>query len=125
MKHQAPALALLAAGTAAQFLWRMAPPDAQGHLWNATRAGFGVVLLALLAAAYRSAAVWAVLGLLAGWELMTVFCSTAWLVRPWVQAPGEAQCSSMLRFPVGVVSAAAAAAVAAWLSRSPGSRGRS
>ncbi len=101
---KATSLGLLLAGMAAQFLWAWAPTWAQADVWNAAGAIFIVLLLGVLAAAYRSyctlVLVCCYLGLL--W-LMTAGCSMLWLFQQWPVAPGQDQCDARFKLPLSVM----------------------
>lgn len=44
-------------------------------------------------------------------------CSAAWLIDPWVVEPGQDQCSKRWGLPVTLITAAAYAAVAAYVAK--------
>ena len=104
MSKSAGALALLAAGVAAQYVWRTVPANASADVWNASQAALVVVLLCVVIASVRSGAVRFVCLLLGTWQLMTAGCSVLYLIRPWPVAPGQAQCSAALDLPLGAIS---------------------
>ncbi len=99
------ALALLGGGTVAQFGYHAVPAAVEADVWNASQAGVLLLLLALVANAYRSSLVWLACGLLAAWALLAAGCSVAYIVAPWVPLPGEAQCSRALDLPITPVAA--------------------
>lgn len=93
---------LLVAGLA-QHAWKHVPPDTQADVWNASQALLVLVLLSLLANAYRSGWVWAVAALAGVWQLLTAGCSLLWLAAPWPVVPGAEQCSARFGLPLGAV----------------------
>ena len=98
------ALWLLAAGMAAQFMWQWAPAWAQADAWNATGAIFIVMLLGVLAAAYRQyMCLVLVCCYLAALWILTAGCSFLWLQEQWEVLPGQDQCDARLKFPLSVV----------------------
>ena len=97
------AAAVLLVGGVAQYAWQHAPVDAQADVWNASQALLVLLLLALVANAYRSGWVWAAAGLAGAWQLLTVGCSLLWLAAPWPVLPGAEQCSARLDVPLGAV----------------------
>lgn len=98
------ALGLLLAGMAAQFMWQWAPAWAQADVWNATCAVFIVMLLGVLAAAYRCLKeVVLVCCYLAVLWLLTAGCSLLWLKEQWEVLPGQDQCDARVRFPLSVI----------------------
>lgn len=92
------AVALIGLCLFVHYAWMLAPPADQARLWNACGA---IGRLALLCST-----VWHVRSKLVLWialwwaceELMVAGCSIAYIVKPWVIAEGEAQCSSLLQF---------------------------
>lgn len=104
MSKSAGALLLLAAGVAAQFLWRSAPASVSADVWNASQAALVVALLCVVIASVQSGAVRFVCLLLGSWQLMTAGCSVLYLIRPWSVIPGQAQCSAALDLPLGAIS---------------------
>lgn len=111
--YRGVALLLLLAGVAGQFLWRALPPAEQADAWNVSQATLLLLVLALLAAAYRAWWVSLVCALLGAWQCMTVGCSLLYLIRPWATAPGQGQCSALLDLPLGAISGCVAV-VLAW-----------
>lgn len=99
------ALALLGVGTAAQFAYHFAPPQLAADVWNASLGAFLLVLLLLVANAYRSRLVLPACGLLGAWALLQAGCSLAYMVAPWVVLPGQAQCSARLDMPLTIIGA--------------------
>ncbi len=97
------AAALLLVGGVAQYAWQHAPADAQADVWNASQALFVLLLLALVANAYRSAWVWASAALVGAWQGLTVGCSLLWLAAPWPVQPGGEQCSARFGLPLGAI----------------------
>ncbi len=98
------ALGLLLAGMAAQFIWQWAPAWAQADVWNATGAIFIVMLLGVLAAAYRRIKeVMLVCCYLAVLWLLTAGCSLLWLKEQWEVLPGQDQCDARFRIPLSVM----------------------
>jgi hypothetical protein len=97
------ALALLIVGTVLRFGWRVAPEGAQADAWNVSQALLVLVLLALVAHAYRCAWVLRVAALLGAWQGMTVACSLAYLHRPWAVLPGQEQCDAMADAPLSML----------------------
>lgn len=116
-RYDALAAWLLAGGVAAHFVWRLASTDLQGQAWNASGAAQTLVLLALVANAYRARPVLWVCGLLGAWQLMVAGCSLAYMAAPWPIAPGQAQCSAALDMPLGLASLWVASLLAARLWR--------
>lgn len=107
MPHKWTALGLLLAGLAAAYLWQMTPLD-PAHVWNASGAAYRVLLLCLVAVAYRSIAVAWVCLLLSVFDLMVAGCSTAFLYSPWPILPDQELCSTELNVPLGLVGAVTA-----------------
>ncbi len=99
------AVALLLVGGVAQFAWHHAPEQAQADVWNVSQAMLVLFLLAAFASAYRSVWTWSAAALLGSWQLLTVACSLAYLLRPWQVRPGEEQCSAALNVPFGAIGA--------------------
>lgn len=99
------ALALIGCGTVAQFGYHAAPAAVEADVWNASQASMLLLLLALVANAYRSALVWVACGLVGAWALLQAACSVAYIVAPWVTLPGQAQCSAALDMPITPVAA--------------------
>lgn len=98
------ALGLLLAGMAAQFMWQWAPAWAQADVWNATGAVFIVMLLGVLAAAYRRLKeVVLVCCYIAVLWLLTAGCSLLWLKEQWEVLPGQDQCDARFRIPLSVM----------------------
>lgn len=116
-RYEVLAAWLLAAGVAAHFAWKAVQVDLQGQAWNASGAAQQLLLLALVANAYRARAVLWVCGLLAMWQLMVAGCSLAYMAAPWPIKPGQAQCSAALDVPLGLVSLWVASLLAARLWR--------
>lgn len=104
-KYRGVAVALLLVGGLAQFAWPHAPADAQADVWNASQALLVLMLLALVANAYRSAWAWSAAALLGGWQMLTAGCSLAYLARPWPVEPTQEQCSAALNVPLGAIGA--------------------
>lgn len=103
--YRGVAAALLLVGGMAEFAWHHVPPALQADVWNASGAALALLLLALVANAYRTrAALWAC-ALLAAYKAMTLGCTLAYLARPWPIAPGDGQCSAALNMPLGAVQA--------------------
>lgn len=119
-RYRGVAVALLMVGGVAQFAWPHAPADAQADVWNISQALLVLVLLALVANAYRSAWTWAAAWLLAVWQAMTAGCSLLYLVRPWPVAPGQEQCSAALNVPLGAVGAWLLVLLIVGAARQPG-----
>ena len=100
---------LLALGVALFYGWAAFPPEHQAQAWNASGSLARAVLLLAL--------VWHVRDrftlLVAAWwlaeESMVIGCSVAYMLAPWVVAPGESQCSALLQFDLGKLGIAAAA----------------
>lgn len=105
MKHKATALAMLIAGCIASYGWQFLPPHFAGAAWYITQSLWQVLLLALLAAIYRSAAVVLVCALLSVFSLMVAGCEAAFLVNPWPMNPGDELCSARLNYPLGLLGA--------------------
>lgn len=103
---------LLLLAMAAQFGWQHLPERLQGAGWTVGQAAFSVFLLGAVANAYRRPVMWAAAGLAGVWQVMTVGCSVAYIVRPWPRTGGS-RCSAALDYPVGVV-ALGLAALLAW-----------
>lgn len=104
-QYRGAAVALLLVGGLAQFGWHHAPEQAQADVWNASQALLVLVLLAMVASAYRSAWTWAAAALMGAWQLMTAGCSLAFMVKPWPVEPGGEQCSAALNVPLGAIGA--------------------
>lgn len=117
--YPAAALLLVLVATAAQLGYHYVPPAAAADVWNIGLACLVLVLLLLVANAYRAAAMWRVCGLVSTWAVLQAGCSLAWLVRPWKVEPGQAQCSAVLDFPLTIISAwlAGLAAAGVWARR--------
>lgn len=116
-RYHALACWLLVLGVAAHFAWHAAPADLQGQAWNASNAVQQLVLLALLANAYRQRWVWVVCALLGVWQGMVAGCSLAWMVSPWPVLPNQAQCSAALDAPLGLLGLWIASILAARMWR--------
>lgn len=98
-------MALLLVGGAAGLVWRFAPADAAADVWNVSQALLSLVLLAFVAAAWRSVHVTGACLLLASWQALVAGCSIAYLATPWPVAPGGEQCSAKLDAPIGLIAA--------------------
>lgn len=111
---------LFALGVASAYGWKLVPPDAQADVWNASGAALRIVLLILVASAYRSATVALVASLLIGYDIQVAGCTVAYMLHPWPMDIGDEQCSSGLGIPLGAVGLMAACLVAAELRRRNG-----
>ncbi len=119
MKHRPIALALVAMGTIHATAWKLGPIAVDAEVWNATGAVFTAVLLIWLGALYSSASVWLAVALTAGAEIQTATCSMAYIIRPWVMAPGDDLCSAGLGFPVFFISLWALVCLAIYIRGTP------
>lgn len=108
---------MLVVGFAAHFAWHGVALEIQADTWNASGAVFTLLLLALVANAYRSREVVGACLLLALWQVMVLGCSVLFMYAPWPVKPGQAQCSARLDFPVGLLSAWLASLLAVRLWR--------
>ena len=108
---------LLVLGVVLHFGWRGASAQFEGHAWNASQALLTFAAIALVASAYRTKDVLLSCGLLAVWQIMTVGCSIAYMVKPFATEPGKASCSAALDLPVGLLSCALALLLLAHLLR--------
>ena len=97
------AAAVLLVGGLAQYAWKHAPAAAQPDVWNASQALLAMLLLALLANAYRSGWLWAAAGLVAVWQALVAGCSLLYLAAPWPVHAGDEQCSARLDLPLGAI----------------------
>ena len=99
------AVAVLAACAVRHYGYTLAPDADRANWWNAI--GALMILAAPVYAAWRwpGRLVWAA----AAWwlleEAMVVGCSLAYIVRPWTVAAGQDQCSALLGFDLGKLSA--------------------
>lgn len=101
---KATALCLLAAGMTAHFAWAWAPTWAQADVWNAGGAIFIMLLLGLLAMAYRQFPVFVLVCIyLAALWLLTAGCSLLWLHEQWDVLPGQDQCDARVKKPLSVM----------------------
>lgn len=105
-------MALLLVGAAAQFAWHHVPADAQADVWNVCQAVLVILLLSMVANAYRGRVI-AVALMLGIWQALTAACSLAYLLKPWRIEPGAGQCSSALNWPLGAAQAWLALVLAA------------
>lgn len=96
---------MLLIGCAAAYGWQFVPTQYVGAAWYISQSLWQVVLLALLAAVYRSLAVVLVCALLAVFSLMVAGCEAAYLVKPWAMNPGDELCSARLNYPLGLLGA--------------------
>lgn len=103
-RYRSWAIALLLVGGAAGLGYHHADPEIAADVWNASQAIFGLLLLVMVAVAYRGATL-APCALLACWKLLTAGCSIAWILKPWPVQPGQSQCSAALDLPITVVGA--------------------
>ena len=109
-------LAVAAAGALLHYGYNLAPVQHQAQVWNIAGALCRFVMLAII--------LWRVRGLAlapgAWWlaeEALVVGCSTAFILRPWVVPAGQDQCSALLGYDLGKVSAAILMVIVAYLYR--------
>lgn len=97
------AAAVLLVGGVAQYAWKHAPVDAQPDVWNTSQAMLVLLLLAMVANAYRTGWVWAAAALVGLWQGLVAGCSLWWLAAPWQVQPGGEQCSARFDLPLGAI----------------------
>lgn len=114
--HRWTALILLLVGLAAAYLWQVTAFD-PAYVWNASGATYRVLLLGLVAVAYKSTPVRLVCLLLSGCDLMVAGCSIAYLIQPWQVSPDQELCSSRLNMPLGLVGAVLALGLVIYIVR--------
>jgi hypothetical protein len=117
-RHPWTALLLLLGLVACRYGWQAVPVPHKADAWNIAQACAMLLLLALLALAYRrSPWVLAVLALAGCWQGMTVACSTAYIIAPWPVKPNQEQCDAALDAPLSVVGLWLAALLAAQIAQ--------
>ena len=98
------AAVVLALCVATHYGWSLAPPEHQAQAWNILGAFARLCLLAALLWYRRGIILW-----VGAWwaleELQVIGCSAAFIISPWVVAPGDSQCSALLGFDLGKVGA--------------------
>lgn len=117
MKHGLTAIWLALLVLTKTAAWKAFPDAVQADIWNASQSLLTAVLLILLGCVYGSTGVWLAVALGVGLELQTAACSVAYAYKPWPTLPGDELCSSGLKFPLGLASAAAGLAVVLHLYR--------
>lgn len=103
MTHLRTASLLLLLGTLHSQAHKLVEWKARGQVFNVTGAILMLVMLGLVANAYRSRAVLLVCALGFGYFAQVLGCSAAWLWRPWPVTPGGELCSDGLGLPLGAV----------------------
>ena len=105
------AVAVLAACAIRHYGYTLAPDADRAHWWNVIGALMMMAAPAYAAWHWPGRLVWAA----AAWwlleEAMVVGCSLAYIVRPWAVADGQDQCSALLGFDLGKISAVVMACI--------------
>lgn len=104
MKYRGIAIALLLGCLFNTFAWQLAEPKLMGHVWSLSGSLLRLLLIGLVAVAFRSKWIALVALFMAGEELIVLGCTTAFLVNPWIPIPGES-CTARLNLPLGVLGA--------------------
>jgi len=108
-------LHLLAGGAVLHMGYAVAPLDAQPMAWNALGALARLLLMLAVVCPVSSPAVGAVVAWLAAEELQVIVCNTAFAFRPWVIAPGQEMCSSMIGQDISKYAAVAVIGLLAYV----------
>lgn len=107
------AAVLLLIWGAVHYLYKWAPPDLQGAVFNVTRSAASIVLVSCLLLAIPSkVAVVVGAGLMAE-DAQVVGCGIWWLIDPW--KPGDELCSERLGIPLGAIGLSLLGVTAYWL----------
>lgn len=80
-------------------------PADRAQAWNIAGAVARSALLIALAWKWRGPVLWVVAWWLAE-ELMVAGCSAAYIIKPWIVAAGQDQCSALIHFDLAKVGAA-------------------
>lgn len=99
------ALGLLALLVALHYGYAICDPEDRAQAWNMAGAVARAALLVALSWKWRGP----VLLVVAWWlaeEAMVAGCSAAYIVKPWVVAAGQDQCSALLHFDLAKLGAA-------------------
>jgi hypothetical protein len=116
MKPWAVALAVLAAAFFGHHAYRLAPVELEGHAWNVGGSIARLLLLGLVAYAYRSPLVDVPASWLMAEEVQAVGCTVAYIIKPWPMPPGADKCSEALGLPLNVACMVALLWIAVWLA---------
>lgn len=115
MKHRTVAALLLFAWWLGHHAYKLAPVALEGHAWNVGGAACRLVLLALVAAAWRSPLVDLPASWLVAEEVQAIGCTVAYVVNPWPMSSGDEKCSAGLGLPLQTVCLVALLWTGAWL----------
>lgn len=94
---------LLVVCAARHYAWPLFPELMRGSAWKALGAAATLLLLWLVAKAYRQPAVLAVILWFAFEEAQTLLCSVAYAYEPWPIEPGQSMCSARASFDLGAI----------------------
>lgn len=120
MRHAAVALVLLVTGLITHYGFQQVEPALAAEAWNIGGALGRAVLLLLVAVAYTSPAVGAVVAWWAFEEVQVVVCGVAWVISPWHVEPGGERCSAWLGIPMGLLGLIAALLLAGFIHQTKG-----
>lgn len=96
------------------YAYEFAPPSLRAEIWNLGGALGRLLLVGLVALAYRSAPVTAALLWWVVEDLQVVGCGAWWLVAPWPVEDGANMCSSLVSVPLSMAGVSLGA-VLAWV----------
>lgn len=99
------ALGLLELLVALHYGYVIFDPADRAQAWNMAGAVARAALLVALAWKWRGPVLWVVAWWLAE-EAMVAGCSAAYIIKPWVVAAGQDQCSALIHFDLAKVGAA-------------------
>ena len=108
--------ALLLACAVRHYAWPLADEAARGAVWKALGAAATLLLLWLVAKAYRTRYVLPVVIWWAWEEAQTLLCSVAYAYAPWPVPAGQSVCSAGVAFDLGAFGLVAMAVLAYRLS---------
>lgn len=132
MRPTTAASVAVAASAFHSLSWQALPPGMQGTWLNVSQwvLVWGLANLAWACATARSPlrvadskTVAAAVAMVLVDNAVGALCSAAWLIDPWVVEAGQDQCTKRWGIPVTLITGAAYAVVAAYLSKTSGSSG--
>jgi len=120
--HHVPAALILLCCWVVFYAWGHVPPELQAEAWNMGSALGRLVLLALVALAYRS---WAVTAAALWWcfeDAQVVGCGLLWMIEPWPVDTGS-RCSDRFGLPMGLIGLSLGALAALVVFRQAAGKG--
>lgn len=122
--HHVPAALILLCCWVVFYAWGHVPEHLQAEAWNMGSSLGRLVLLALVALAYRS---WAVTAAALWWcfeDAQVVGCGLLWMIEPWPVDTGS-RCSDRFGLPMGLIGLSLGALAALVVYRQAMGKGKS